>query len=106
MPTLNTNPVSNLLRREQLLREAVLLTFCDPLPEQCGRLENLSERQWKKLLRWLDISGLALYFVDRMVELRLCNILPPGVLGRLHRNLHDNIGRTRGMAAESVAIQQ
>jgi hypothetical protein len=106
MPTLNTDLASNYLSREQLLREAVLLTFCDPLPDQCGRLQTLSERQWKKLLHWLDISGLALYFLDRMVELRLCNILPPGVLGRLQQNLHDNIGRTRGMAAESVAIQR
>jgi hypothetical protein len=106
MPTLNTNLASNFLNREQLLREAVLLTFCDPLPEQCGRLEELSERQWQKLLHWLDISGLALYFLDRMAELQLCDIMPPGVLARLQRNLHDNIGRTRGMAAESVAIQQ
>jgi hypothetical protein len=106
MATLNTNLASNFLSREQLLREAVLLTFCDPLPEHCGRLEGLSERQWQKLLHWLDISGLALYFFDRMVELRRCNILPPVVLARLQRNLHDNIERTRGMAAESVAIQQ
>jgi hypothetical protein len=106
MPTLNTNLASNFLSREQLLREAVLLTFCDPLPEQCGRLEDLSERQWQKLLHWLDISGLALYFLDRMAELQLCDMVPPGVLARLQGNLHDNIGRTRGMAAESVAIQQ
>jgi hypothetical protein len=106
MVTLKPNLASNFLSREQLLREAVLLTFCDPRPERCSRLENLSEKQWRKLLRWLDISGLALYFLDRMVELRLCNTLPPGILGRLQQNLHDNIGRTRGMAAESVAIQQ
>jgi hypothetical protein len=106
MTTLNTNLASNFLSREQLLREAVLRTFCGPLPEQCGRLEDLSERQWQKLLHWLDISGLALYFLDRMAELQLCDMLPPGVLARLQGNLRDNIGRTRGMAAESVAIQQ
>ena len=106
MPTLNTNLASNFLNREQLLREAVLLTFCDPLPEQYGRLADLSVRRWQKLLQWLDVSGLTLYLLDRLVELRRCNILPPGVLGRLQQNLHDNIGRTRGMAAESVAIQQ
>lgn len=88
------------------MREAVLLTFCDPLPEQCSQLQNLSEREWKKLLNWLDISGLALYFLDRMRELQLCNMLPPGVLARLKQNLRDNIDRTRGMIAESVAIQQ
>ena len=57
------------------MREAVLLTFCDPLPEQCSRLKNLSEKEWQKLLHWLDISGLALYFLDQMVELQMCNML-------------------------------
>jgi hypothetical protein len=106
MSTLNTNLASRFLTTEELQREALLLTFCDPLPEQCARLENLSERHWQRLLRWLDISGLALYFLDRMVELQLCDRLPPGVVRRLQQNLHDNIGRTRGMVAESVAIQQ
>jgi hypothetical protein len=106
MPTLNTNLAANLLSREQLLREAVLLTLCDSLPERCARLENLSERQWRKLLHWLDISGLALYFLDRMTELQLCYVLPPAVLSRLQHNLRDNIGRTHGMAAESLAIQR
>jgi Uncharacterised nucleotidyltransferase len=106
MPILNTHLESGFLSREQLLREAVLLTFCDPLPAECARLENLSERQWLKLLNWLDISGLALYFLDRMVESQLCTVLPRVVLTRLQQNLHDNIDRTRGMAAESVAIQQ
>ena len=89
-----------------MTREAVLLIFCDPLPEQCSRLDNLSEKEWQKLLHWLDISGLALYFLDRMVELQLCSMLPPGVLARLQQNLHDNTERTRGMIAESVAIHQ
>ena len=106
MPTLNTNLASSFLSREQLLREAVLLTFCDPLPEQCARLENLSERQWQKLLPWLDISGLALYFLDRLLELQRWDLLPPGVIARLQQNQHDNIKRTRGMIAESVAIQR
>ena len=106
MPTLNINLASSLLTTEQMQREAVLLTFCDPLPEQCARLENLSERQWQKLLRWLDFSGLALYFLDRMIELRRSDVLPDGVMAHLQQNLHDNVERTRGMAAESVAIQQ
>jgi hypothetical protein len=104
--TLNANLTSDVLSREQLLREAVLLTFCDPLPGQCWRLENLSERRWRRLSEWLDISGLALYFLDRITELQLCTMLPPGALARLQQNLRDNMERTRGMIAESVAIQQ
>jgi hypothetical protein len=106
MPILNTNIASHPLSKEQSMREAVLLTFCDPLPQQCSRLQNLSEKEWRKLLNWLDISGLALYFLDRMRELQLCNILPSSVLARLQQNLSDNVDRTGGMIAESVALQQ
>lgn len=106
MPTLTANVASRPLSKEQSIREAVLLTFCDLLPEQCMRLENLSEKEWRKLLIWLDISGLALYFLDRMTELQLCDMLPPSVLARLEQNLRDNVERTRGMMAESVALQQ
>jgi Uncharacterised nucleotidyltransferase len=106
MLILDANFASNPLSREECIREAVLLTFCDPLPEQCYRLQNLSKIEWRKLLNWLDISGLALYFLDRMMELQLCNMLPSGVLARLQQNLRDNTERTRGMIAESVAIQQ
>jgi hypothetical protein len=94
------------LRGDQILRESVLLTFRDPLPEQCFLLWNLSGREWRGLLRWLHISGLALYFLDRMVELGHCDKLPPSVLTGLRQNLSDNIERTRGMITESIAIQR
>lgn len=90
---------------EQLTREAVLLTFCNPLPQQCSRLQRLSKKEWQSLLHWLDISGLALYFLDRMVELKLCDWLPFAVFARLQQNLMDNTERTHGMIAESTAIQ-
>ncbi len=92
--------------RGEQLREAVLLTFCDPLPQQCSRLQHLSTRDWQHLLRWLDLSGLALYFLDRLLDLQLGHWLPPNILGRLQRNLTDNAERTRGMIAESIAIQK
>lgn len=92
--------------KEQFQREAVLLSFCDPLADRCLQLQDLSTREWRKLLEWLDISGLALYFLDRLVEMHLCHLLPPVVIARLHQNLIDNTLRTSGMIAESVAIQQ
>lgn len=97
---------TKLLNREQLQREAVLLTFCDPLPQQCLRLQNLSRREWRHLLCWLDISGLALYFFDRITELQLGDMLPPAVFARLQQNLIDNTERTHGMIAESIIIQR
>jgi hypothetical protein len=105
-PPTNINLASKSLRGEQLIREAVLMTFCDPLPAECSRLLNLSDRKWKALLRWLDFSGLALYFLNRLIELDLCDLLPSAVFTRLYSNLIDNSERTRGMIGESKAIQQ
>lgn len=95
-----------LLSRGESIREAVLLTFCTVQPDPWQRLANLSSREWRRLLTWLDISGLALYFLDRATELQCCDALPPAVLERLQQNLVDNTERTRGMVAESVAIQK
>jgi hypothetical protein len=89
---------------EQQLREAVLLAFCDPMPAECERLQNLSSREWQSLLTWLDTSGMALYFVDRLTQLGRREMLPPAVLARLQQNLVDNIERTSSMIAESTAI--
>lgn len=105
MPTTNPKTMARPLREEQLIREAVLLTFCEPPPQECLRLQRLSARQWQQLLTWLDISGLALYFFDRLTELNQLEILPPAVFHRLQQNLADNTERTLDMGAESRAIQ-
>lgn len=92
------------LSAEQQLREAVLLCFCDPLPAECARLQGLSPRQWKPLLHWLDVSGVALYFLDRIMELELCELLPAAVLSRLQQNLKDNSTQIDAMIAESAIL--
>jgi Uncharacterised nucleotidyltransferase len=94
------------LNHEQLIRQCVLLTFLDPLPQQCLQLQNLSASRWRHLLRWLDYSGLALYFFDRIAEFELGDLLPELVFARLQQHLIDNTERTRSMTAESIAIQQ
>ncbi len=94
------------LGKEQLVRQTILRTFCSPLSPHCLELQQISIGQWRPLLRWLDISGLALYFFDRMTEVKLDGMLPGPVLARLQQNLSDNVQRTRGMIAESIAIQR
>jgi hypothetical protein len=88
------------------LRTAILQSFSQPFPEDCLRLRYLSSTEWHRLLRWLDTSGLALYFLDRMAELRLSHLLPPAVLTRLEKNLAENSERTRDLMAESCSIQR
>jgi len=94
------------LSRKQRLRRAVLLSFRDPLPTECLELYEVSKREWRSLSHWLDVSGLALYFLDHMCRSQLTHILPEHVLARLQQNMLDNTERTRGMILESVAIQE
>jgi Uncharacterised nucleotidyltransferase len=106
LPTANTNVWRKPLSREQSIREAVLLAFCDPQSAQSLQLLNISSKEWQTLLRWLDIGGLALYFLARIIELQLCDVLPLDVLMRLQQSLTNNTDRTQGMLAESITIQQ
>ena len=55
--------MNNSLNSEQQHRHAILLSFCDPMPAACAELQHLSAKQWQRLLHWMDISGLALYFL-------------------------------------------
>jgi hypothetical protein len=81
------------------------LLFCDPVPDFCSQLVELSPSDWRNLKTWLDVSGLALYFLDRVIELKLHNLLPAEVFTQLHLNLIDNTERTRQMLIESGEIQ-
>jgi hypothetical protein len=94
------------LSREQSIRQTILRTFCAPLPQDELQLQTLTVGQWRRLLRWLDISGLALYFFDRMTELHREAVLPDFVFAHLQQSLVENTQRSRSMTAESIAIQQ
>jgi hypothetical protein len=93
------------LSTEQAIRAAVLLCFCEALPAQCSCLENLTVREWNRLLSWLDFSGLALYFFDRINELGAASWLPAAVSARLERSLAENAERTDGLIAEARAVE-
>lgn len=92
------------LSRRGKIREALLLTFCDPVPRECSRLWLLMQPEWQRALHWLDVSGLALYFLDRIERGHLTDIVPEAVMARLRRNLADNTQRTAAMMAELAAI--
>jgi hypothetical protein len=93
------------------IREAVLVAISGATaPETLICLPvaflQFSPAQWKRLLHWLDVSGLALCFFDCVLRRGWLDALPPAVADRLQQNLHDNAQRTRGMIEESVEIQR
>jgi len=87
-------------------RHTVLLSLCGLVPEELDQLPFLSPREWQLLLRWLDTSGLALSFLDRLTELELLYLLPPPVLARLQRNLADNRERTAALLADAAILHR
>jgi hypothetical protein len=106
MRLFNENIGEQLQSRTSQLREAVLLCFCEPLPREFRRLHDLSGREWDDLLIWLDTSGLALYFLDRIEQCGVSNSLPSWVIVNLHQKLADNTVRTNAMIAASNTIQR
>ena len=86
------------------IRQAAVRCFDDPLPEWCVGMLTLTPAKWRALLRWLDVSGLALYFLDRLIELQLTSLLPAAVLDRLQQNLSDNALRMRDLQKEFLSI--
>jgi len=82
------------------MREAALLIFCDSQPEACSRLWHLSGTDWQRLLRWLDTSGLALYFLARVTELNQSDMLPSLVFARLQQNLS-----RYGLSEDALRVQ-
>lgn len=94
------------LTHQQKIREALLLIFADPIPKECLRLWLLTEREWQQALHWLDVNGLALYFLGRLEEANLSSLLPAEVLARLSKNLADNKARNAALLDEAAAIHQ
>lgn len=89
------------LSHQQQIREAILLIFRDPIPKECLRLWLLTDSEWQRALDWLDLSGLALYFLGRLEEQHLITLLPEQVLLRLRRNLAENTARTAALLADA-----
>ncbi len=92
------------LSRDQHIREWAFLCFSDSYPHSF--VHTLTAKEWKKLLHWLDVSGLALYFLDRLTQIGQRDSLPGSVVNRLERSLEENRQRTRGLIEESVKLQR
>ena len=91
--------------REQEIRRAMLRVVAAGSQPELALLAGVTEREWRGQLQWLDISGMALYFFDRLQGLRRSDLLPPSMLLRLEANLADNALRTRGMIAKAAGIR-
>ncbi len=106
MMSLHATSEMKIPNRAERLKEAVITTFSKPAFEVGERLVEFYEEDWRKALYWLDVSGVALYFLDQLSSLGLQCCLPEFVLERLQQNLTDNRIRTAALFQETLEISQ
>src|ERR1700684_1686168 len=93
-------------RASRKVVEAVAATFRDSADESSRRLSALRASDWQRSYHWLDASGMALYFLDRVESLRVEDHLPAATLERLRGNLADNRQRSSTMLVEFASLNQ
>jgi len=86
--------------------EAVVATFRGPVEFAGELLAGLRQSQWERSYFWIDASGMALYFLERVKALGFEALLPEEVLMRLETNMTQSRQRTAAMWGEFVAINK
>jgi hypothetical protein len=93
-------------RANKQVVEAVVAVFHDSAERSAHCLSGLTARDWERSYHWLDASGMALYFLDRVESLHLENHVPAATLERLRGNLADNRQRSSTMLVEFASLNQ
>ncbi|WP_158944208.1 nucleotidyltransferase family protein [Granulicella sp. S190] len=87
------------------MAEAVIETFQTvDMESHSDHLATFSYSAWVGIYDWLDASGLALYFLERLQSLGAEDVIPPRVLGRLKQNYADNRKKTDRLFQEFIQI--
>jgi hypothetical protein len=90
--------------RTRALKDAIVACFKRAGGDAAQQLSSYSQADWESALWWLDISGMALYFLDRAQQLCLQDVIPPSVHDALMRRLQRNQIRMRALHQESAVL--
>jgi Uncharacterised nucleotidyltransferase len=93
-------------RANRKVVEAVVAAFRDSAEVSSSRLSTLKLRDWQQSYHWLDASGMALYFLERVESLHIESALPAATLARLRGNLADNRVRSSALFAEFTSLNE
>lgn len=103
MKTLNPIHAGNTGRTRDL-KLAILAAFNLPRADVLHRLADFRDVDWEKALRWLDISGMALYVIDQLWCLGAQAELPDSIEAKLDQRLQRNRIRTQSMFNEAASL--
>lgn len=102
---LNRYPIRIYTRsRTPELKAAVVASFALESSAARIRLGGFGDADWRSILRWLDISGLAIYFYHRTGEIDANSSLPRDVNAGLAHRLENNRGRINSLIEESRVL--
>jgi len=90
--------------RNRELKRAVLKVFTQSDDCQTEQLAVYSESDWKGVLRWLDICGMALYFLDQARRTGVDRLVPQSILAELDGRLERNRERTTTLMREASLL--
>ncbi len=84
------------------LAEAIIgfLSFSGEACAHVHQLRKFSERDWYRTLGWLDDTGLALYFLQKLKDTGVAGVVPALVLSALEKRFTANQKRVAHMARQ------
>ena len=90
--------------RARDLKLAILACFASKTSTRFCALDGFSEEDWRRIMFWLDISGMALYLLDQMNHADLERFLPKSIEQALQERWHENKKRTAALMREASII--
>jgi hypothetical protein len=74
------------------------LSFSGDCSGRLGAIEKFSAQEWTRVLQWLDDSGLAFYFLQKLEETNATNSVPTWARSHLRQNFAANQARVENMS--------
>ena len=95
------------MRRRTPAQQIVdFLSFSSDAKQNIEGLRNFRQRDWKRVLRWLDDSGLALYFLQKLKSTIATDTVPTWVISCLEQRFTANGQRVGEMAYRFDALNR
>jgi hypothetical protein len=86
------------------LKHVVLSCFTQRAAETACQLDAFDEADWRRILFWLDISGMAIYLLDQLKRSGLEEKLPRLIREQLHERWRNNKAKTTALMMEASLI--